>query len=281
MHIPRPLADVFGRSHVVSFPQGHVRLHAHAFKMRGFPRVRVFTAASGDPTRATVIAVMHGVRRNADAYRDAWVPLIAGRDAIVVAPLFSGERFPDTHSYNLGGTIDPTFTRHRPRRKWTFAMVAPLVEDAVKRLGGTPGTFRMYGHSAGAQFVHRYLAFTPDAPVDRAVAANAGWYTMPRRRRPFPYGFERAPKTDLTAFLARDLVVMLGGADHGQEFRRDDEHTLRQGSTRFERGRAFYESGRELAGKLDADFGWRLVVVPGVAHEHARMAVTAAEYLLD
>ena len=58
-------------------------------------------------------------------------------------------------------------------------------------------------------------------------------------------------------------------------------HTLRQGNTRFERGRAFYEAGKELAAKLDADFRWRLVIVPDVAHEHARMSVTAADYLLD
>ena len=55
----------------------------------------------------------------------------------------------------------------------------------------SPGTRRgyaLYGHSAGGQFVHRYVAFADAPRMESAVAANSGWYTMPDDGA-FPYGW--------------------------------------------------------------------------------------------
>ena len=37
--------------------------------------------------------------------------------------------------------------------------------------GNRSERYHLYGHSAGAQFVHRFLYFMPDARVAKAVAA--------------------------------------------------------------------------------------------------------------
>ena len=36
----------------------------------------------------------------------------------------------------------------------------------------------MFGHSAGAQILHRMVLFAPGSRADRIVAANSGFYTL-------------------------------------------------------------------------------------------------------
>lgn len=264
---------------VRTYEAGEVRVASHSFKMRRFPRVRVFTAMSGDPERAIPICVMHGYHRNADDYRDAWAPLIAGHDAIVIAPRFSRARFPTSESYSWGNVADEIGRRY-PRRHWSFQLIEPLVRGTLAAVGAFPGPFRMFGHSAGAQFVHRYLAYVPGAPVSRAVAANAGWYTMPRRLRDFPYGLRGGPRVDLSRWLARDLRILVGSEDVTAELRRDDPETLRQGATRLERAHTFHALGQEAAAKRGTAFGWTLNITDGVGHDYLGMSSAAAPILL-
>lgn len=52
--------------------------------------------------------------------------------------------------------------------------------------------------------------------VKAAVAANAGWYTMPSKDEKFPYGFggcDDFNEEDLVKFLNAPLVLLLGEAD--------------------------------------------------------------------
>ena len=53
------------------------------------------------------------------------------------------------------------------------AAIEPLFDHARARFGMEADAYSIYGHSAGAQFVHRFLFHVPDARVARAVAANA------------------------------------------------------------------------------------------------------------
>lgn len=281
---PQPAAS--GEGAVVEQDQGSttepptVRTGQVEFVMPGFPAMRVFTATSGDPTRARPVVVCHGVQRNAEEYRDAWVPLVEGRDAVVIAPEFTTEDHPGAARYNLGGMAAEDERRLRDPATWTFALVEPLVREVAAGLGARTDRFSMFGHSAGAQFVHRYLAFVPDAPAERAVAANAGWYTLPDPSVRFPYGLKRAPEVDAAGFVGRDLVVMLGGDDVEDENLRTDNQARDQGDTRLERGLRFYRAGRREAQRLGVPFGWGLHVVPGVRHEHGDMAAVAAPLLL-
>lgn len=238
-----------------------------------------YAVGSGDVASGRVVVVMHGTNRNAADYRDSWVPLVRHRPWVVVAPEFDRDDFPGVAAYNLGGMVDDS-GEPVPQSAWTFSYLEPLVEQARAMSGVRERSFDLFGHSAGAQFVHRYLEFVPTAPVRRAVAANAGWYTEPDPGVDFPYGVRDAPRpVDLPALFARDLTVLLGSDDVEEENLRQDAGASRQGPTRIDRGERFHQVASDEARDLDTPFRWTLQVVPGVAHDHSPMSAAAAEIL--
>lgn len=264
--------------HPTDEPWGPHDTGSFEFAPPGRTPIKVFYAVgSGDVAGGRIVVVMHGTNRNAAEYRDSWVPLIAHHPWVVVAPEFDRADFPGVAAYNLGGVVDDSGDPVSPSA-WTFSYLEPLVEEARARSGVHDASFDLFGHSAGAQFVHRYLEFVPHAPVRRAVAANAGWYTEPDPDVTFPYGLADAPRpVDLPTLLNRDLTVLLGSDDVEEENLRQDDGASRQGPTRIDRGQRFYQVASAQARDLDTPFHWTLQVVPGVAHDHAAMSAAAAD----
>ena len=227
-----------------------------------------------------IVIVMHGASRDAPRYFRDWSEAARDRGFIAVVPYFSKEAFPGSGRYNLGHVFDPETGAQRPAQHWTFAAIEPLFDAVVERIDGEQAAYTLFGHSAGAQFVHRFLYYVPGARVKRAIAANAGWYTMPDFAVPFPYGLQgaRVAKGGLPGYLGRDLVILLGDADTSREddsLRKTPEADL-QGANRLERGHAFYRAGQARSEELGVDFGWRLQEVPGAAHSNAQMTPAAA-----
>ncbi len=141
-----------------------------------------------------VVVVMHGVNRDADRYRDEWAELALAHRFIVIVPEYSRTDFPGSDGYNTGFFTSADGTP-RPRNLWSFAAIEPLFDEVRRRFGTAVPRYTLYGHSAGAQFVHRYVMFMPEARIEQAIAANAGWYTMPDPALAFPYGVKGAPVT--------------------------------------------------------------------------------------
>jgi hypothetical protein len=140
----------------------------------------------------------------------------------------------------------------------------------------------MFGHSAGAQFVHRFIEFMPKARATIAVAANAGWYTTLDESVKFPYGLKGAPLglDGMKPALKHQLVIMLGADDvdpKDSSLQRDDQ-TDKQGENRLARGLNFFHTAQEAVGN-SAPFNWQLVIVPGVSHDHSGMAKAALPLL--
>ena len=174
----------------------------------------------------------------------------------------------------------PDTGERRSHELWTFAAIEPIFDAVVTRVGGRQPTYTLYGHSAGSQFVHRFLYYFPEARVSRAIVANAGWDTMPDFGVTWPYGLGGSGVSDdvLAGYLARDLVVLLGDADIDREddnLRRTPEAEL-QGRHRYERGHTFYRVAKARAEELGAEFNWQLRDVPGATHSNAEMTPTAA-----
>ena len=74
------------------------------------------------------------------------------------------------------------------RDEWSFSIVERLFDHVKSLTTIQPATYYLYGHSAGGQFMHRFVMFMREARFSKAVAANAGWYTMPDQKIAFPYG---------------------------------------------------------------------------------------------
>ena len=247
-------------------------------------QIPVFYDAPSSPLdQASVLIVMPGVQRNAAEYRDDWVPLIGERPVIVLVPQLSENDFPGAYSYNLGGMVDAGGNAVDPAR-WTFNVVDQVFDRVVRHLGSTATTYSLFGHSAGAQFVDRLVVFAPSSRVRVAAAANPGWYTATDDNIDFPYGLNKNPLDvdGLAPSFRVPLVVMLGNDDVDPEndTLRRDAGSDAQGDNRLERGLNFYIGARKAARDESMAFAWRLIVVPGVAHDHAQMAKAAEPVLL-
>ncbi|MBA3610968.1 MAG: alpha/beta hydrolase [Rubrobacter sp.] len=231
------------------------------------------------PAAAPVVFVMHGVKRDADNYRDTWMAAAELFGFLLLCPKFAKKDYPRS-AYQLGNLADSA-GRPLPQDEWTFNVIEHLFDFVKETTGNTSERYHIYGHSAGGQFVHRLALFMPEARYETAITANAGWYTMPTfAGSKFPYGLKGSagtPETLKKAF-GRRLVILLGERDTDA----DDPHlrkstaTSRQGANRFERGQAFHATAREEAESLGVTLNWRLHTVPGAAHLQQQMMPAAA-----
>jgi dienelactone hydrolase len=241
-----------------------------------------YVAPDGGASTADIVIVMHGARRHAEDYRDVWEPLVRKRDVLVVVPEFSEDDFPGT-SYNTGNMLDED-GEPQPKDEWAFPVIEALFDHVVSDVDSDATDYAIFGHSAGAQFVHRFLEFAERPRVRVAVAANAGWYTMMDDSVDFPYGLNDSPSSeeDMGPALASDLVILLGADDIDPEsdsLRRDPGSDA-QGDDRLERGLNFFLTSRETADRESLPFDWRLIVLPGIAHSHTEMGKAALPLVL-
>jgi pimeloyl-ACP methyl ester carboxylesterase len=228
-----------------------------------------------------VVFVMHGVKRNGKTYRDTWAPHSRKDGFLLLVPEFPEDEYPG-EAYQQGNIRDRK-GQSVPPEGWTFAVIERLFDHVKSLTGSRAEKYYLYGHSAGAQFVQRFVLFMPEARYARAVAANPGYYTFPTQEAEFPYGLKGTPIAGpiKPALFGRDFVLMLGAEDTD----RDDPNLRKapeadaQGLTRLERGMNYFRTATRLAEKADAKFTWRLVTVPGVGHSDQKMSASAAREL--
>jgi poly(3-hydroxybutyrate) depolymerase len=231
-----------------------------------------------------LLFVLHGVDRDAVEYRDQWHELALEHDFLLVVPEFDERLYPGVRSYDLGNVLDPD-GQVRPEPDWSFSAIEAVFEAVRRRFGMTAQGYAIYGHSAGAQFLHRFLFHVPGARVTRAVAANAGWYTMPEFNVAYPYGLHGSAvsSSDLAASLQLPLTVLLGEADEDSQHPelRHTPEALAQGPHRLARGQAFFSAASDAAATLGVPFTWQLLTVPGAGHDNRLMAPAAIPRLLE
>jgi hypothetical protein len=117
--------------------------------------------------------------------------------------------------------------------------------------------------------------------IDRAVAANPGWYLVPDHEFRYPFGLSGAPigKAAVSNAFGCNFALLLGTADVNYANMRNDPDALAQGKTRYDRGQFYFRRSREAAARLGVGFNWRLREVAGIGHESSRMSPAGAALL--
>lgn len=230
-----------------------------------------------------LLVVMHGINRNGEDYRRGWAEMADRHNALLAVPEFSREKYPGVAWYNFGGVLDAE-GRQRPREQWSFFALDRAVA-AVFRAAEVPARpFILYGHSAGGQFVHRYLLVTGAAGASQVVIANSGNYTLPSNERPYPEGMQGMAMTDeaLRSALGRPVILALAEGDTDPESPDLPKQpwAMAQGTHRFARGWFWFDHMRRQAEAMGTPFRWRVVTVPGVGHSNAGMARALAGRLM-
>jgi poly(3-hydroxybutyrate) depolymerase len=229
-----------------------------------------------------ILVVMHGRGRDADRYRDQWISHADAANLLLVAPEFDAAKFPGRAFYNFGNVVDDQ-GRPRPSAEWSFGVIDRVVEAVRARSGAVRPRYALFGHSAGAKFVHRYLLMAQATNADSIITANAGSYTMPVRDAAFPWGLGGTAVGDaeLARALARPVVVLLGEQDtdpNHPSLPRDPEAQA-QGPHRFARGQAFFAAAQAASARLGVPLAWRLRTVPSVGHSNGGMAAHAVRLI--
>ena len=246
------------------------------------PPINIFYKLPKEINNKTeILFIIHGNSRNADGYIEVWASLANNKNVILIAPEFIKSTFPnyntlqmssssgkiksDTNLY-LNGSIDLLFNFYR------------------NKFNVKTDQYMIYGHSGGAQFVHRYLLMSDMPKIKKAVAANAGWYTFLGGWK-VPYGIKEPPSKlssdNLRRFLKMKLSVFIGSKDTEiTSSVNQSKGANKQGANRFQRANNFFISSSNVAKKHNLEFNWDYKIIKGVGHSNTKMALAAAEVLL-
>jgi poly(3-hydroxybutyrate) depolymerase len=231
-----------------------------------------------------IVFVMHGTLRNGETYREPCIPLAEPAGALVVVPEFSLEHYRDTTTYQFGN-MRTKAGEPIEESKWTFAAIEHLFDHLKERTNSQRDNYFLFGHSAGAQFVHRMVLFQHNSRIGLAVIANAGSYTFPDFEIKFPYGLQGSPMSDsrLKAALQSPMLVLLGenDTDTNDKYLPKNTEAMAQGPMRLARGHNFYQAAESASQRLGFPLKWTKLVVSGVGHDNSRMAPVAARAMFE
>jgi pimeloyl-ACP methyl ester carboxylesterase len=244
-----------------------------------------------------ILVIVHGMPTEeqsknviglAEKFLRRWVAFADEHQLIALAPAFDQENFGSVAG-DFGGGYRGLFGRQIGADEF----VNRIVVQYRPRVKSWDGRFLLYGHSAGGQFVNHYCVVHPDR-VRAAVISAAGGYAMPDPSvhwphgmgpwttsfrwdpaqapqpihvRPNPAGWRRAALLPLTVVVGtEDTEAQKPRAGHA-------------GRTRVEYAQQWVGSMNRLARRPQKEDRIRLVLVPGVGHDSARLTPTAQEAL--
>lgn len=223
--------------------------------------------------------VMHGTNRNASRYRDAWISLADQYHLIIIAPQFDKGRFP-SEKYQQGN-VKVAWDQYNEE-----ALIYGIIDDLFCALNQKyhfkDTKYNIFGHSAGAQFVHRFVLFYSSPYLDKAVAANAGTYTLLTNKANYPFGYRDIGGVSQISkdIFSKQLIVLLGDGDTIRDANLNISSAAdKQGLNRWQRGHNFFISAQQYATKRKCSFNWQLDTVPNVAHSASQMSIHAADLL--
>jgi len=286
-----PGAGMFWAAGGPTRPQRRIGVHYY--------RPDTFTPAS------PILIVLPGAGRDGDEYRDAWIEAAERSGALVAALEYPAADY-DFAAYHMAGLVrdlsfppgaaasdvvrlrdeDIVFTPNPRPEEWLFGDFDRIFDLLRTATGSVQTGYDLFGHSAGAQILHRMALAWPDSRARRIVAANAGFYTLPDLDAPLLFGLggSGVDAATLRRGFSSRLILLLGALDDSDEAGGVHLHTPQadqQGRGRLSRGRYFHRFAERQAAAMQAPLAWRLEVVPDVAHDFRAMSRAAARLLYD
>jgi hypothetical protein len=247
------------------------------------PDIQIYYSVPPTITEKTkIMFIIHGASRKAEQSLNDWLPLVEGRDVVLIAPEFSKE-FYNEYAYLMKTT--KTGRKLKDASRDLESSLGNIFNFFVSKLKISTKKFRLYGHSGGSEFVHRYLLLSDETRVDKVAMANAGFYTFANPAIKYPFGIKNMDVSDerLQWFLSLKGGVFLGGEDNNPKHSSLPvmRKAKKQGDHRLERGTNFFNHLVGLGVKKNMPFRWRYQVVPGVSNDSAGMSLAAADFLLE
>lgn len=255
---------------------GHYLYYCPAKPPRG-----LLTIVHGTPDSPNAAA------ENARKYLARWISFAEDQRLLVVAPIFENSEygsFDGSQGVPAGG-YRGLYGKH-------FG-ADTFLDKVASRLGsqisGFDGRVILYGHSAGGQFVSRYLVRHPER-VKTAVISASGRYPYPDQSAPWPYGMGATavningktikdlpdPKTWLAATHIKTTVVV-GANDTDPQPARPGH----KGTTRLEFARHWVEDMNQLATQHNFQPLWNLILVPNTGHSSKQLTPTCQRVIAE
>ena len=243
-------------------------------KLKSPIKVFYYSPKANNPDMPIVV-MLHGANRDASAYMDDLINAATVFGCRIIAPEFDQEDYRGAEKYNLGNVYDKNKKTFLSADKWSFSLIEPLFDHVVGQIKSNNKAYYLYGHSGGAQFVHRFLTFVNQPRVIKVAFANAGWYTLPNTDTEFPFGIKNSPVSNeqLSRFLSTKVYVLLGMDDtktDEKSYNTTDEAEA-QGKTRFDRGKFYFKAVKAKAEEMKLPFNWTEIYVPNVGHDNGNL----------
>ena len=229
-----------------------------------------------------LLFLMHGGSRAAEKYINDWISLSKDRNVVLVAPEFSKKYYPEYAFLMMSKENGKSLNDESLYINNSLGLLFDFFKAKLKL---STSNYRLYGHSGGSQFVHRYLLLSNDTRIEKAAMANAGFYTFLDDEITYPFGTKKMKISDerIKWFYHLKGGVFLGSADN------DSNHeslprmrkARKQGKNRLERGKNFFEDLVKYGVDNNLPFRWRFQIVSNVGHSNIGMSMAASEFLLE
>jgi pimeloyl-ACP methyl ester carboxylesterase len=136
-----------------------------------------------------ILVLVHGTpidgtaEENAEFYVNSWKVFAEEHDYILIAPAFNQEDFSSRYGDHAMSGYRGLFGREIGADEWVIRL-AEAFQSAAEL---SNAQYNLYGHSAGGQFVGRFLVMHPEK-INKAVITSAATYPQPDINIKWPFG---------------------------------------------------------------------------------------------
>lgn len=229
-----------------------------------------------------VLFIVHGGARDSEKYLDIWKKFTEHKNIILVAPEFKRADYEDYEYLNISddyGVLNKNLNEHLHNSLSIF------FSFFKSKYNLEIDTYKLYGHSGGAQFAHRLLLFSDYDNVSSAVIAGAGSYTFLNNEN-YPYGLKESNHLSdkkIKRYLSQRVTFLIGNQDI-KKFESSKKNNIQgkamQGNNRFEVGINYFNNLITVSERQKIPLRWKFQIAKGVAHDNEKMSLLASKILL-